>query len=92
VTTSSGFNTRLAVSYLNSPRCGLSIKLQTPWLTIEHCPRCAARSRTVFELFGSGLPAEALYAAGAVGAGASGPLFTGVDSLVGKPCALEEKL
>jgi hypothetical protein len=65
LTTLPGLDTRLAVSYLNCPRCGLTIKLRTSWLTIRHCPRCVARSRTVIELFGSALPADPVYTANA---------------------------
>ena len=54
---------RPGASYLNCPRCGLSIEVRAPWLTIQHCPRCVARTRTVVDMFSSGLPVDALYAA-----------------------------
>ena len=53
-------------SYLNCPRCGLSIGIRSPWLTITHCPRCLARARALVEMFSSGLPSDALYANGSV--------------------------
>jgi hypothetical protein len=48
--------------FLNCPRCGLSIRPRRPWLGIEHCPRCLARSRILVRLFASRLPADELYA------------------------------
>jgi hypothetical protein len=56
---------RAGESFLNCPRCGLTIKLRAPWLAIRFCPRCLARRQSVVELFSSALPAEALYAEGA---------------------------
>jgi hypothetical protein len=47
-----------AASYLNCPRCGLSIALRSRWLAMAHCPRCVARSRTIVELFSSRAPAR----------------------------------
>jgi hypothetical protein len=32
--------------FLNCPRCGLRITPGTAWLSVRHCPRCLARSRT----------------------------------------------
>jgi hypothetical protein len=55
---------RAGESFLNCPRCGLTIKLRAPWLAIRFCPRCLARSQSVVELFSSALPVEALYAEG----------------------------
>jgi hypothetical protein len=49
-------------TYLNCPRCGLSIELRSQWLAVQHCPRCIARARTAVKLFSSTLPVEALYA------------------------------
>lgn len=81
-----------AVSFLNCPRCGLSIKPKTSWLTIEHCPRCIARARIPIKLFSSPLPTTELYRAGfAPNASAttdqaagrlpgSSPLVTGLDA------------
>jgi hypothetical protein len=51
-------------SFLNCPRCGLTIKVRASWLAIRFCPRCLARSQSVVELFSSALPAEVLYAEG----------------------------
>ena len=56
--------TRGGESFLNCPRCGLTIKPRAPWLAIRFCPRCLARSQSVVELFSSALPAEALYGEG----------------------------
>ncbi len=62
MTTQSSSNIRTARSYLNCPRCGLTIELRVPSLAIRHCPRCVARSHTVVDLYGSGLPATTLEA------------------------------
>lgn len=32
------------MSYMNCPRCGMSVRLQAPYLLPDRCPRCAARS------------------------------------------------
>ena len=32
------------MSYMNCPRCGMSVRLQAPFLLPDRCPRCAARS------------------------------------------------
>jgi hypothetical protein len=58
--------TRPSAPYLNCPRCGLSIEVRSRWLAIRHCPRCIARTRTVVELFGSGLPADARHGSDAL--------------------------
>ena len=50
-----------AASFLNCPRCGLSIRPKTRWLTIEHCPRCMAVAGIPVRLFSSALPAAELY-------------------------------
>ena len=49
------------VRYLNCPRCRLSIRPRALSLQHVHCPRCAARTNTLVELFASPLPAERLY-------------------------------
>jgi hypothetical protein len=36
----------MACTYMSCPRCGLSIKVRAPYLVVEYCPRCIARSRT----------------------------------------------
>jgi hypothetical protein len=51
----------IAMSFLNCPRCGLSIRQRAGWLTIEHCPRCIARARVAVNLLSSPLPAVELY-------------------------------
>jgi len=51
--------------HLNCPRCGLTITPRAAWLTVEHCPRCMARSRVAVGLFASPLPTGKLYAADA---------------------------
>jgi hypothetical protein len=55
-----------ASSFLNCPRCGLSIRPKVSWLTVEYCPRCMARARTPVKLFSSTLPAAELYPEGSV--------------------------
>jgi hypothetical protein len=49
--------------YLNCPRCWLSIISKPDRPTIEHCPRCMARSRIAVRLFASTLSSDELYAA-----------------------------
>lgn len=46
------------VSYLNCPRCGLSVSNTPSWLAMVHCPRCIAVARTAVELFSSEIPAS----------------------------------
>ncbi len=53
-------------SYLNCPRCGLSIGIRSPWLTMTHCPRCVARHRIAVQLFSSEMPASVLYTPGSL--------------------------
>ena len=53
-----------AVSFLNCPRCGLSIRPKTRWLAAEHCSRCLARARVAVRMFSSRLPAAELYREG----------------------------
>lgn len=50
--------------FLICPRCALSIRVRTPWLLVEHCPRCVASAHIPVRLFRSPLPAEELYANG----------------------------
>jgi hypothetical protein len=50
-----------ASSFMDCPRCGLSIRPKASWLTVEYCPRCIARARTPVKLFSSTLPAAELY-------------------------------
>jgi hypothetical protein len=38
------------LSYLLCGRCGLQIKVQAPFVRVENCPRCLARSATVSPL------------------------------------------
>jgi len=57
-------HSRTVVTYLNCPRCGLSIELRAHWLTIQHCPRCIARAHMAVDLFSSALPLDALYTKG----------------------------
>jgi hypothetical protein len=35
---------------LSCPRCGLTIAPRAQWLTVQHCPRCIARSRALVVL------------------------------------------
>jgi hypothetical protein len=53
-------------SFLNCPRCGLSVRPKPSWLTVEYCPRCMARARIPVKLFSSTLPAAELYPEGSV--------------------------
>ena len=53
-----------SASFLNCPRCGLSLRPRASWLTIEHCPRCIARDRTAVKLFSYPLPAIEHYGQG----------------------------
>jgi hypothetical protein len=48
------------MTYLNCPRCGLTIRPRPASLVIEHCPRCIARRRTAVRLIASTLPAHTL--------------------------------
>jgi hypothetical protein len=32
------------MSYMNCPRCGLSVRLRADYLTLERCPRCLAKA------------------------------------------------
>lgn len=78
------------VSFLNCPRCGLSIPHRTHWLAIEYCPRCLGRAGIAVKLFSSPLAAGELYcdgvapgcrpAAGTTGDGA-GPRVNGVSQV-----------
>ena len=54
------------LTFLNCPRCGLSIRPKVSWLTVEYCPRCMVRARTPVKLFSSTLPAAELYPEGSV--------------------------
>ena len=48
-----------AMSFLNCPRCGVSIRPKARGSRIEHCPRCMARASIQVELFFSPLsPAD----------------------------------
>jgi hypothetical protein len=60
--TDHAFGARAATSFLNCPRCRLSLEVGSRWMAIRHCPRCLGRTRTLVELFSSPLPAGALYA------------------------------
>jgi hypothetical protein len=62
VTTDWTSGVRPAPPFLNCPRCGLSISLRSRSLASAHCPRCLGRNGAIVELFGSRLPAGALYA------------------------------
>jgi hypothetical protein len=61
-----------ASSFLNCPRCGLSIQPKVSWMTVEYCPRfeycprCMARARIPVKLFSSTLPAAQLYPEGSM--------------------------
>ena len=36
--------------YLHCGRCGLQIRIQAPFMSVENCPRCLARSATLAPL------------------------------------------
>jgi CheY-like chemotaxis protein len=38
------------VHYLRCPRCGLTIVPKPDWLTVEHCPRCVARTHRLVQM------------------------------------------
>ena len=50
------------LSFLNCPRCGLSIR-QSARFSVDHCPRCLAQGISV-ALFSSTLPTSELYGDG----------------------------
>ncbi len=33
------------MSYMRCPRCGLSVRIRAPFLTLDRCPRCIAKQR-----------------------------------------------
>ena len=43
-------------SYMNCPRCGLTLGLRAPFLTLEHCPRCLARAGAAIPMYLSEQP------------------------------------
>ncbi len=43
-------------SYMNCPRCGLTIGLRAPFLTLERCPRCLARAGAAIPMYISDQP------------------------------------
>jgi len=55
-----------ASSFMNCPRCGVSIRPKVSWLTVEYCPRCMAHARIPVKLFSSTLPSAELYPEGSV--------------------------
>ncbi len=44
------------MSYMNCPRCGLSIRLRASYLIMERCPRCLARRQAVVQMYVSDRP------------------------------------
>ena len=67
----------VAASFLNCPRCGLTIKARAPWLAIRYCPRCLARGQTIVELLHSRRGAAGLQADGPVRRERSGGVRSG---------------
>jgi hypothetical protein len=55
-----------ASSFLNCPRCGLTIGANAQRLEIEYCPRRIVRSRKPVRLFASTLTTVELYASDAI--------------------------
>lgn len=43
-----------AMSHLNCPHCGLTVRLRASFLALEHCPRCLARRGIAVEMLASG--------------------------------------
>jgi hypothetical protein len=46
------------MSYVNCPRCRLTVRLRDDALTPEYCPRCAARHGVQAKVFLSSTPAR----------------------------------
>ena len=46
------------MSYVNCPRCRLTVRLRDDALTPEYCPRCAARHGVKSKVFLSSTPAR----------------------------------
>jgi hypothetical protein len=46
------------MSYVNCPRCRLTVRLRHDAVTPEHCPRCAARHGVQSKVFLSPTPAR----------------------------------
>src|SRR3978361_137049 len=44
------------MSYMNCPRCGLSLGLRAPFLTLDRCPRCLARAGAAIPMYLSERP------------------------------------
>ncbi len=60
-----GLSPPTAHTYLNCPRCGLTIAWTVRCRPLVHCPRCLGRTRTPVELFASTQRAEQSYAGAA---------------------------
>ena len=43
--------------YMHCARCGLSVRVRTPYLVVDHCPRCLARRRLAVPMSRSDNPA-----------------------------------
>jgi hypothetical protein len=46
------------MSYLNCPRCALSIRVRAEYLQMENCPRCRGRARMTVPLYETPHPAR----------------------------------
>jgi uncharacterized paraquat-inducible protein A len=46
------------MSYVNCPRCRLTVRLRDDALTPEHCPRCAAKHGVQSKVYLSATPAR----------------------------------
>jgi hypothetical protein len=44
------------MSYMTCPRCGLTVRIRTPYLALERCPRCIARARALVGMEFSNAP------------------------------------
>jgi hypothetical protein len=50
------------MTYVDCPRCGLSIIQRFPGQRIRHCPRCVAHHGVLVDLFPSPIPSAGAYA------------------------------
>lgn len=38
------------MNYMRCTRCGLTVRLRAPYLTVKQCPRCIARARVALPM------------------------------------------
>lgn len=46
------------MTYLNCPRCSLTIRVRADYLAPRSCPRCIARARLAIPMYGTPHPAR----------------------------------